>query len=380
MKKKYILLFSICCLLVGCNQIEGAVEDDSDCLVSFNLFGEISASSIPLTKSSTDDLYLVQVYRGNDPFASGVFDNCDDIKMYLKKGSNKYRIIFSMIRNGKIILGDNYSSANNSIKVTSFAELRRNTNYTPIGFGENVNGDTFAWLQEFGPYSALASTATCWLAINSLYYNSVDSYKFYSGPTNTEYFMGHRQTSADYNNKSYDNSLQIKFINIQRAKINNIYPQCDDWFYGEIIDYSPTGEYETLNLDLKRVGFKLKYELSGVTDGEVTVKVYKDTKTFINKTTNTSTYSSEPQFYAFYEARNAWLYADEYMENMTLAVSWKRGIGVTEDYGTKTIQIKRNCLNNIKIQMTSADQTAGMNLTVEAESTIGAEAVTIPVE
>ena len=36
--------------------------------------------------------------------------------------------------------------------------------------------------------------------------------------------------------------------------------------------------------------------------------------------------------------------------------------------------------SDIKIQMTSADQSAGMNLTVEAESTIGAEAVTIPVQ
>lgn len=161
---------------------------------------------------------------------------------------------------------------------------------------------------------------------------------------------------------------------------NDYYPACDDWFYGEINDYSPTGEYETLNMDLKRVGFKLKYELSGVTDGEVTVKVYNDKKTFIDNTTSTATYSSEPQFYAFYEARNAWLYADDYMENMTLSVSWLRGIGVTEDYGTKTIQIKRNCLNNIKISLGSNDQSAGMNLTVESENTIGADGVTIPVQ
>lgn len=140
------------------------------------------------------------------------------------------------------------------------------------------------------------------------------------------------------------------------------------------------GEYETLNVELKRVGFQLKYEISGVTDGEVTVKVYNNSKTFIDNTTNTATYSSNPVFYAFKNAYDAWQYADDYMENFTLAVSWLRGIGITEDYGTKTIQLKRNCLNNIKINMGSNDQNAGMNLTVEAENTIGAENVTIPVQ
>lgn len=339
MKQSIILLFAMACLMTGCNQMNTQTEE-ADCLVSFNFVGEISSADTPLTKAlSTDDLLMIQVKRGSSNFACGFFDRQDNMRLNLKKGSDKYSFAVCLVKKGKILLGENnYSNSWNAIK----------------------NG-----IELYGPFRINNSADNEWMVINDFWYNSVGWYHYY------------------LNNTLYDGARTYMFmgsIGKGQVRYEKKYPPCEDWFYGEINDYSPNGEFETLNVELKRVGFKLKYELTGVTDGEVTVKVYNDTKTFIDNTTSTSTYSSEPQFYAFYEARNAWLYSDEYMENMTLAVSWKRGIGVTENYGTKTIQIKRNCLNNIKIQMTSADQNAGMHLTVEAESTIGAEAVTIPVQ
>lgn len=366
MKKTIILILAMACLIAGCSQIDPLQQvNEGGCLVSFNLVGEIAASVTPMTKASTNDIYLVQVYQGSDPFASGVYDNINDIRINLKRGSAKYRIVISMIRNGKIQLANRYGSANNSLKLKSLKRNNPNNGYVNI---QNTYNGTLSW-------SDCAELETCF-CINTCYYNSVRAWYFYRSTGDATLQYGNPTNSYGTSSCGMNNRFEYN----QYADINEKYGQCDDWFYGEINDYSPTGEYETLNLDLKRVGFKLKYELSGVTDGEVTVKVYNSTKTFIDNTTSTVTYSSEPVFYAFYEARNAWLYSDEYMENMTLEVSWKRGIGVTEDYGTKTIQIKRNCLNNIKIQMTSADQNAGMHLTVEAESTIGAEAVTIPVQ
>lgn len=347
MKRSIILLFTMVCLMAGCNQIDFRSEED-DCFVSFNFAGEILLSETPLTKAlSTDDLLMIQVKRGGSNFACGIFDRQDNMHLYLKKGREKYNIAFCLVKNGKNLLGDFYSISKNAYFQ---GPLRM----------DYVNG----YLS--GPFKIENTNNSEWMVINDFWYNSVGWYHFYTGETLKD---GNRQ-------QMYLPDIGYGQIHLSSTK----YPSSDDWFYGEINDYSPNGEFETLNVELKRVGFKLKYELTGVTDGEVTVKVYNDTKTFINNTTSTSTYSSEPQFYAFYEARNAWLYSDEYMENMTLSVSWKRGVGVTEDYGTKTIQIKRNCLNNIKIQMTSADQNAGMNLTVESESSIGADAVTIPVQ
>ena len=135
-----------------------------------------------------------------------------------------------------------------------------------------------------------------------------------------------------------------------------------------------------LDIVLRRTGFGLKYELSGVTDGEVTVKVYNDSRTFIENTTNTSSYESEEQFIAFYDTYSAWQYADNYTENMTVAVTWKRSIGVTQDLGTKVIQVRRNCLNNIKITLGSDDKDAGLSLPTEEESSMGSTSSTIPVE
>jgi hypothetical protein len=168
----------------------------------------------------------------------------------------------------------------------------------------------------------------------------------------------------------YESNYHLNYYT--KAMLNNtMYPSCDGWFYGEAVDYSPTGDYETLDLNFKRVGFKLKYELSGVTDGEVTVKVYNSKRTFIENTTNTSSYVSEEQFIAFYDAQSAWEYADNYSENLTVAVSWKRGIGVTQDLGTKVIQVKRNCLNNIKITLGSDDRNGELNISAESEDSMG---------
>lgn len=323
----------------GCNAVEPIAHDEIDCLVTLKLAGEIISTESPLTKASTDDIYLVQVYKGNDPFAFGIFDDSSNIKFNLKKGGESFRIIVSLIKNGKSLT--NYVSTYNML----------------YGGGAGT-------VNSYAIYGA----ETAYYVINNTYYNSVGNVRVYW-----------YDNQGSWTDLPASNQFRLSLIGSAAADRLK-YPECADWFYGEINEYSPTGEYETLSMELKRVGFKLKYELTGVTDGEVTVKVYNDTKTFIDNTTSTSTYSSEPQFYAFYEARNAWLYSDEYMENMTLAVSWKRGVGITESFGTKTIQIKRNCLNNIKINLGSNDQQAGMNMTVESESTIGTAAVTIPVE
>ena len=126
-----------------------------------------------------------------------------------------------------------------------------------------------------------------------------------------------------------------------------------------------------MEFPLKRTGFKLKYELSGVTDGKVTVKVYNSGRTFIENTTSSKSYESDIQFIAFNDTYSAWKYADNYTENLTVAVTWVRGTGITQDLGTKTIQVKRNCLNNIRIRLSSDDSGSSIKFTTEDENSIG---------
>lgn len=91
-------------------------QEGKECLVSFNPVGEITTSISPLTKGSalTDDIYLVQVYKGSEEFALGYFDNLESMKLYLKQGSS-YRIIVAMVKDAKNLLGTRFNLQQNSI-------------------------------------------------------------------------------------------------------------------------------------------------------------------------------------------------------------------------------------------------------------------------
>ena len=350
--KKLFAIISVLGIFAACNKQEIIEQDGQDCLVTINMIGEITTSEEGLTKSipSTNDLYAVQVYKvlssgSEEKFASGIFDDMSLCKLNLKEGSS-YSVRICMVRDAKNYLGDNFSLTNNGVK---------STNQGMVG--------PFYWYNTKG-----YCNAACYNRTNSLYYNS-NGY--------TQYYGSSTSTSLNY----FPDFVSFELRSIRVGNINNTsYPTCTDWFYGEVNNYTPNGETATMDIDLRRTGFGLKYELSGVTDGEVTVKVYNGTRTFIENTTNTSSYESEEQFIAFYDTYSAWQYADNYTENMTVAVTWKRSIGVTQDLGTKTIQVKRNCLNNIKITLGSDDKNAGLSLTTEEESSMGSTSSTIPVE
>lgn len=359
------------CILSACNKADiiekNAEQEGKECLVSFNPVGEISTLISPMTKGSTltDDIYLVQVYKGNEKFAFGYFDNLESMKLFLKQGAT-YRIIVAMVKDAKNLLGGRFNLTQNSI---------RNDSQDVFDFKFYFNGS------DSGEYRS--SSNKIWTGGTYVYpsdwYYPVNNYQ-YAFKNSLLKYTNNTATSLSsfglYNSTSY-----LVLYNISNCILQGIqYPTCTDWFYGEVNDYTPTGDYETLDMSFKRVGFKLKYELSGVTDGEVTVRVYNSTRTFIENTTNTATYSSDTQFIAFYDAKSAWQYADDYSENMDVAVVWKRGIGVTQDLGKKTIQVKRNCLNNIKIALGSDDRGAGVKMSMESESSMGNLNTDIPVQ
>ena len=267
----------------------------------------------------------------------GIFDDVSKMQLNLKTGST-YDVRMCMVRDAKSLLKDYFSLTNNGI---SWSDTKTGPFYG--------SGYTYNYVQT-----------------NLFFYNSNYYYNYYPNSSSTSL----KQYNTDY--------FELKSIRNGHL-LNAQYPTCTDWFYGEVNKFAPNGEAATMNMELKRVGFGLKYELSGVTDGEVTVKVYNDNRTFINNTTNTSSYASDEQFITFYDTYSAWLYADNYTENMTVSVVWKRGIGVTQDLGTKTIQVKRNCLNNIRIKLSSDDKGAGLLLQTEDEGSMGATDTTIPV-
>jgi hypothetical protein len=148
-----------------------------------------------------------------------------------------------------------------------------------------------------------------------------------------------------------------------------------DRFYGEINDYTPTVD-GVVNLDLKRVSFGIKVKVSNIIDGNVTVKCYNSSRTFINETGLTSDYETVGKIFAMQDIYSAWQYASSYIENITLEVIWNRGVGVTQSW-KKTIQMKRNAMNVIRIKLGAGDNDNGVGITPE-QGEMGNEEEDIP--
>lgn len=348
--KRIFVIISLLALVVACQKEELPTVEVRDCLVTINTIGEISVTEEELSRSSAsfNDLYAVQVYKDGSRFAAGIFDDVSKMQLNLKTGSS-YDVRVCMIRDAKTYLSGYFSLTNNGLVL-----VRDQVGPFYYFYDGYYNNEDF-------------SNSNWYLQTNRFFYNSNQLLYYYNGVD---------ATTTSYSSKS---GLYFELKDIREGELNlTKYPTCTDWFYGEVNKYTPNGEVATMDIELKRVGFRLKYELSGVTDGEVTVKVYNNDRTFINSTTNTASYESEEQFIAFYDTYSAWLYADNYTENLTVAVVWKRGIGVTQDLGTKTIQVKRNCLNNIRIALTSDDKGAGISLNTESEDSMGETGTTIP--
>ncbi len=134
-------------------------------------------------------------------------------------------------------------------------------------------------------------------------------------------------------------------------------------FYGELDNYTPSVN-GIVNLELKRVSFGIKVKVSNITDGDVSVKCYNDYNTFVDVSGLTSNYESEGAFFSMANVYDAWQYASNYLENITMVVTWNRGVGVTQSW-TKTIQVKRNVMNTIRIKLGADDSDIGVGVTPE---------------
>lgn len=152
------------------------------------------------------------------------------------------------------------------------------------------------------------------------------------------------------------------------------YPKADR-FYGELDNYTPMAN-GSLAIDLKRTAFGLKYEVSGVSDGTISVKISNTSQIFFENSTITADFQSEEEIFTFYDVYSAWLYADNYTESITVTVSWARDVGIAQDLGNKTVQIKRNAMNIIRLSLSSVDYEGNIGIEVEEETNMNEETVT----
>lgn len=299
MKKLYYLLLSLFVAtgFAACSQEDSEIapndEHADEVLVNLNIGTEITADYSPLTRAgSTDDLLGIQVDRIN---SNGTTEE------HFAYG------LFDRLEGISVYLKKEYT-----YKITA----------TLVKDGKNKlynsgNGSYY-------PFHCSSSSGN----VNC---NNLFNYSTY-------YFNTLNNSKATLKGSS--------------SAITN-YPELDR-LYGEVTNIKPMVG-GTIDLDLKRVSFGLKYEVSELDEGTLNVKIEKintNAKTFVNVTGVENDYKSETAYYTFTDMTTAYDRADTYYESFLVTVSHKHDIiGVTESLGSVEVKIYRNKLNNIRINL-----------------------------
>ena len=329
------LIFLVAGVLSGCTtELEPSVNQEGELvLVNLNLTGEVFVEETPYTKAfSSADLIGVQVYQGTDYYAYGLFNDVTKMKIYLRSGST-YRFVCTAVNNGKNIVyfGQGNDSHNGS---------------TLPSYITTENGH---YLLKDGDYGLP------FMVFNKRYKSDGRWYRDYSGMALNNAF--------NYDNVRFFDCLQYGSITVYNMSTHQKYPQADR-FYGEVSGFTAVGN-GSLSIPLKRVGFGLSLSVTGITDGDVTVTIKNSDRTFANYTNITEDKQFGTTNWSFFDLISVWQYADNYAENFTVSVVWNRGVGVTQDLGTKTIQFKRNAVNHVKINLGTSTKSSGLAIELE---------------
>lgn len=325
-----ILFLLLATTLLGCSKEENGIDDNKLYDISLRFNGEISTSESPLMRGeATNDLYGVNVYKDDKYYAYGLFDNVDAIRIYLPAGST-YKFEATIVKDGK-----------NIIKRTSWG------------------GGTYSYHEPFSieyTYNNNSDYPVCKNKFKTCDYDKYDNCEHLNGLK-----FGESTVYTDAEQKEYRTTA---------------YP-CTDRFYGELDKFTPSAD-ATVDIDMKRTAFGLQYQVSGVSDGTVSLKIKNDSETFVDNTSITSDYTSQELIYTFSDVYSAWKYSDNYTENVTVSASWLRGIGITQDLGSKVIQIKRNRMNIVRIKLATDESGNSVGIEVESEAPMTNENITIP--
>lgn len=304
MKYSIFTVLFMSLFLFGCSQEELMVEQEEIqevYTVRLNLSGDIQIQESPLSRAETES---------RDLYGIQVYKNGDYFAAGMFDNTNNMTI--------NLLAGSNYKFVCTAIK-----DGKDICYYTSSdGYG---SGYTFSCY--YGN--------TLWINNNRFYYSKSDRFSL-------------RELS--------NNSIKLSTGKSQQCA--NI-----DRFYGELDNYTPSVN-GIVNLELKRVSFGIKVKVSNIPDGTVAVKCYNSYKTFINVSGLASDYESEGELFSMADIYSAWQYASNYTENLTLDVVWNRGVGITQSW-KKTIQVKRNTMNTIRIKLGADDSDVGVGVTPE---------------
>ncbi len=318
----FALLFS-CIAFVGCSKVmdENDLDNEDRVLVKLNFTGEVNTDESPMTKAfSSGDLLGIQVKEGSNYYAYGLFDDPSKVSIYLHSGKT-YSIECNLVKEGKSRL--TYSSG-------YYITINNKRTYI-YGVGARVGADGYGL-----PFLQRMSNNVSVTPLSN---------------------------SFTYSSDVYLKTLNSGQLTIGSDKVSTIYSNARV-FYGKR-DNIIGGKESSIPLELKSGSFGIKLSVSGITDGNVTVTIKNSVQTFHTNSNITQDTEFGTTIWTFYDLASAWQYADNYAENFTVGVVWNRGVGVTQDLGTKTVQFKRNAVNHVKINLSTSTKSAGLAVSLE---------------
>ena len=337
--------------------------------VSFAFKGDITVEESPLSKSAGEetestDLYGINVYYdkerdGNidDVYGYGLFDNIADMNISLLTGY-KYKFVCSLVKDGKNeVAYNNYRFYYSSYYSSYYHTAERCPGYClPFCTSyQSYEEDSFDYSYDSGTPTPVGNEFILGSSSHLTGLGKGGTNNFKAGE-DTEIY-GYDTYSWDYDNGGYKQ-----------------YPETDR-YYGETTDYVPT-EGGVVSIEMKRCVFGMKLNVTGVTDGSLTIFFnddnYSDTYysyAYIVIDDITSDYSTEELIYTFEDIYQCWsdaMRSNTYYKDMYMHIVWNRGNNVTQTLETKQVSFKRNVLTTVNINLNGASNENGFNLDIES--------------
>lgn len=313
--KRIFSLFAILAILSSCKDLLSDDMNKEDLIeVNLSLTGDVTVKEEPLTKTfDSNDLIAIQVYQNNNRYAYGLFDDISNLKIYLHSDKS-YTFKALMINNGK----------------NTLQPFNKNT------------------LRFSGYYSD--NSLTCWIVTTR--YDWAFAYDYLkdglSGIASIKPSSGTYYQVMDVSN----DFIYWGYLGFEMP--NKVFRPIADSYYGELSIDNITGNENTLSIEMKHLVYSIQCNVTGVTDGTASITIKNGDNVLLNKTDISGEYHSNDLLFSCSSLYDAWQYADNYTENVTVSMSWLRGVGVLQDLGSQVIQVKRNCKNVINVSLSTS--------------------------
>lgn len=306
--KKILSILAILTILSSCKDLLSDVNNKGDLIeVKLSLTGDVTVKEEPLTKAfDSNDLIAIQVYQGNNRYAYGVFDDISNLTIYLHSG-NDYSFKAYMVKKKETLI--------------DFQDKA----YKPI----NSNGYYYVDLSGTLKFKNRPSGYAIVYNWNQSVWQSPETVNSFIYSTNIEIRPG-----------------KAVFYPESRLTI--------DSYYGEKSIENINGNNNSVDINLKHIVLGLQCNVTGVSDGTANITIKRGDDIFLQKTDISGEYHSDELLFSCSSLYDAWQYADNYTENVTVSMTWLRGVGVLQDLGSQVVQVKRNSKNVINVSLSTS--------------------------